>query len=110
MPRLAALLLSLLAPSAALLRGARAPSPLLSSRLVPRSPLRPLPSAQAAIGTNRAMRVEMSEIVDNKALASLKERLWGVGWLAWWSQIILSTISAVLLLFANRCETDTCVN
>ena len=35
------------------------------------------------------------------ALTRLKARLWSVGWLSWWVQIILSTISGVLLLFAN---------
>jgi len=35
------------------------------------------------------------------ALIKMRSRLWGVGWLSWWAQVILSTISGVLLLFAN---------
>ena len=35
------------------------------------------------------------------ALVKMRSRLWGVGWLAWWSQVILSSVSGVLLLFAN---------
>ena len=31
----------------------------------------------------------------------LRSSLLGVGWISWWSQVILSTISGVLLLFAN---------
>ena len=32
---------------------------------------------------------------------ALRSSLFGIGWFSWWSQAILSTISSVLLLFAN---------
>lgn len=34
-------------------------------------------------------------------VARLRKRLWGVGWLSWWVQTILTVVSAVLLFFAS---------
>ncbi|KOO29683.1 copper uptake transmembrane transporter [Chrysochromulina tobinii] len=37
----------------------------------------------------------------SEPVPKLRRGLLGIGWVSWWSQAILSTISAVLLLFAN---------
>ena len=53
------------------------------------------------IGQKPSHGLSMCSAETNVALTRLKARLWSVGWLSWWVQIILSTISGVLLLFAN---------
>ena len=103
----AVLLCALLAPAAALLTGAPHGRLQIQPRGALRSQLRPihaLPRAALVTRPVRTTEVKMEVSEGGVALTRLKARLWGVGWLAWWTQIILSTISGVLLLFANRCE------
>ncbi|KAL1530097.1 hypothetical protein AB1Y20_001019 [Prymnesium parvum] len=94
-------LFSLLTPVAAFARGVRLSHqhhrlPGVAQR--PPSPLLP----RTAIVPHREERiVSMSSAGSGVALTRLKSRLWSVGWLSWWAQIILSTVSGVLLLFAN---------
>lgn len=40
------------------------------------------------------------------SIPKLRSALKTIGWFSWWSQIILSTISAVLLIFANSVTTN----
>ena len=95
------LLLSLAAaPASALL--VLAPSSRMPLRAT--LPRRHLPTAEpaAALLVRRApMPICMASSSDETLVSRLCQRLWSIGWLSWWTQTILTVISAVLLLFAK---------
>ena len=86
-----------LAPSTAafsIVPAAAAQRPLLGT------PIKPLVSAPAQTDRFKPAPVMLFGREEPPVLA-LRSSLFALGWLSWWTQAILSTVSTVLFLFAN---------
>jgi len=77
---------------------AAAPRPMSSAATLPEK--WPLRSASCCMSEAAKAPAE-AQAAPDPIVARLRKRLWGVGWLSWWAQTILTVVSAVLLLFAS---------
>ena len=92
---------AVLAFRAPLVRKPRLERPFLPTHDRPLDESEPRPCACRGDSSRLAASPCMLWGGSSEPVPKLRRGLLGIGWVSWWSQAILSTISAVLLLFAN---------